>query len=255
MNLSLLKLLGLYTINFLIVKANSNADDDKNIVTLETYFNGELYPYTCSQGCKKDYERYQACFNALDNEFINTDFSELCDKYKFDSCKNFIEDLFKKETYCTTGPGPEDFNVHDEITMNKIFYIATCATDGQGNYCDFSQHIQNKDYAPVNLYHMKDDVNGTLSISCNSSICRESLVKMLEYLIPLYKYDVSVDIELSYEKEYIENDERSLAILNNETCVSQDPITQEQNLNGVNTLNIISIVNIIFISIISLLLF
>ncbi|KAL6605001.1 hypothetical protein U3516DRAFT_907946 [Neocallimastix sp. 'constans'] len=257
MKLILLNLLNIFT-TALLVKAD--AVSNNNAVHLETYYNGELYPYICSQKCKSEYEKYQGCFNSLDNEFFNLGFPELCNAYKNDKCKKFLEDIVNKETSCSKGTGPQDFDVHDEITMNKIFYLASCSIDAKGNYCNFSQHIHKNDYDPINLFHMKKDVNETLSVSCSSHVCRENLVNMLEHLVPLYEHDVSTDNELSYESEFIENGKRSITYLTSEACVSQDPVNpviqnQNQNLsNGINTLNIIPIMNLIIISLLSLLL-
>lgn len=229
---SSLSTLLLFLFSTIIVQAQNQNQAQSNTVTLETYYNHELYSYTCSPQCKEEYEKYQPCFNLLDNEHINDTFSTLCEAYKKTECQAFINDIYKIDGVCTNGSGPEDYDVHDEINMNRVYYLAMCTRDKDNNLCTYSKNIQDEVYKPVNLYHMKEDVNNISNV-CNKGICRETLKQILELLIPLYENDVKTDPEYNYEKEYIENDKKAIGFLQSTECYSQDPF----NLNDLNKPN------------------
>jgi len=245
---------------FFVKAQNENIVNNGEFENLDTYYENELYSYVCTKSCKSVYERYQKCFNILDNEYTMAEYSEICKAYNENDCKTFLEDLYTNETVCFNGAGPDDFNVHDEITMNKIYYLITCSTDAQGQLCPYSSLVHNKTFNTTTIYHMKENVNGKVDESCSKRPCRENLRQALEYLVPLYEYDVKVDTDLYYESEFIENDKKALDILKSEACIAQDPepipIVNDTTTNIENSsdsINHMSILYALFIYIISIL--
>lgn len=246
-------LLNVIATSIYLAKAQDNSQNTEDLVTLETYYDNELYPYLCTKSCKEVYDRYYDCFNTLDNQYTTADYPEVCEVYNSSKCQNFINDLYTQESVCINGNGPDDFNIYDEITMNKVYYIFTCSKDAKGQLCPYTELIQNNVFNATTVYHMREDVNNTVEESCSKSKCRENLRQGLEYLVPLYEYDVKVDSDLFYEAEFIDNDKNSLSVLKSEACISQDPIKDDES-SAINNIEIISKSSILTIFIIALLL-
>ncbi|ORX49228.1 hypothetical protein BCR36DRAFT_583835 [Piromyces finnis] len=232
---------------------NKKRDD---FVTLDTYYNGELYSYKCSQECKNHYEIYSKCFHILDNKYYNVTFSERCKSYNLVECKDFLSNLYQPDNTCKNGHGPEDYDLYDEISMNKIYYIALCSKDKNGNFCDYSNDIQQGKYYPTNLFHLQDGTNTTLEKSCSQGICRENLHYMYKLLVPLYEDDVKKNNTLNYEQVFINNDKKAISYLSSEECTSQDYYEIEDgNLNnqsGALKTSSFSLITIVLISILSI---
>ncbi|OUM61462.1 hypothetical protein PIROE2DRAFT_62475 [Piromyces sp. E2] len=195
---------------------------DENLVNIETYYAGQYFPYLCSQKCKNEYERYHKCFHILDNEYYNVTYDNYCDKFEINECKVFLEDIYVTGGACSKGQGPSDYDVYDEIIMNRALYLTVCSKDKNDNYCEYSRDIQEENYFFTNLFHLSDGIEKTLSPVCSDGICRENLRHVYEILLPIYEYDAEMDPEYSFELKYIESVNKIIEYLKAEQCSSQD---------------------------------
>jgi len=247
-------LFSLFTLYSIVLRAQNS---DVSFVNLETYYGGQYYPYLCSQKCKNEYEKYHKCFHIVDNDHYNDTWTEYCEVFKINECKTFLQDIYLTEGVCTHGNGPEDFEIHDEINMNRAIYLSACSRDKDDNLCEYSEDIQRENYYMTNLFHMDENVKHILANSCSKGICRENLRHVMEILLPLYEHDIEVDIENEHESKFVDSSRSAIEYLSSEQCTSQDIYVIEQiNLNNDNESSAIkisfSLITMLIISFISI---